>query len=295
MKVWLAGAAGMLGSALGERLDALGVPAVRSGRELDITDARRVLDFARAERPTHVVNAAAYTRVDDAETHEAEAFAANALGPEQLARAAADVGARFLHFSTDYVFAGDAREPYAEDAPTGPTSAYGRTKLAGEGRVLGVPGARQFATVVRASWLFGENGASFPRTIARLCLEREELRVVADQHGRPTYAGDLAEAALELIGVGEGSSAARAGVYHFANAGETTWHGLAEAVVATLVRLGRPVRAERVTPVTTAEFPRPAARPPYSVLDTRRVETALGRAPRPFGAALEAFLARLAA
>ena len=293
MKVWLTGARGMLGTALGERLTRLGVSSVRTGHELDVTDARRVLEFARTERPTHVVNAAAYTRVDDAETHEDEAFRTNALGPEHLARAAAEVGARFVHFSTDYVFRGDSHEPYAEDAPTGPTGAYGRTKLAGEERVLAVPQARELVTVVRTSWLFGENGPSFPRTIAKLCLEREELRVVADQRGRPTYTGDLADAALELAGVGVSRGAAPAGIYHFANAGETTWHALAEAVRETLVRLGKPVRATRVTPVTTVEFPRPAPRPPYSVLDTRKIEGVLGRAPRPFGPGLDAFLARV--
>jgi dTDP-4-dehydrorhamnose reductase len=283
----------MLGTALGERLARLGVASVRSGRELDVTDATRVREFARAERPTHIVNAAGYTRVDAAETHEDEAFAANALAPEHLARAACELGARFVHFSTDYVFAGDAHEPYPEDAPTAPTGAYGRTKLAGEARVLAVQGARELTTLVRTSWLFGENGPSFPRAIARLCLEREELRVVADQRGRPTYTGDLAEAALELVGIGSERRAEAAGIYHFANAGETSWHGLAEAVRTTLVRLGRPVRAVRVTPIATAEAPRPARRPPYSVLDTRRIEAALGRAPRPFGPALDAFLARL--
>jgi dTDP-4-dehydrorhamnose reductase len=293
MNVWLIGGSGMLGTALRERFDRHGVPHVATDLDVDISDAERVLAFARRERPTHLVNAAAYTKVDDAETHEDDAYRANALGPEHLARAAAETGSRLVHFSTDYVFTGDASEPYVEDAPTGPRSAYGRTKLAGEQRLLSVPGARQFAYILRTSWLFGENGPSFPKTIARLCLEKDELRVVADQTGRPTYTGDLADAALELAGLWPGRAAAAAGVYHFANAGETTWHGLAEAVRETLVRLGRPVTARRVVPVTTAEFPRPAPRPAYSVLDTTKIEAALGRAPRSYRAPLDEFLARL--
>jgi dTDP-4-dehydrorhamnose reductase len=293
MNVWLVGGDGMLGGALRDRLRSLSVPHVVTDRELDIGDAARVLDFARDARPTHIVNAAAYTRVDDAETQEDEAFRANALGPEHLARAAAATGARLGHFSTDYVFSGLAAEPYTEGAATGPTTAYGRTKLAGEQRLLGVPGAADFAYVVRTSWLFGENGPSFPRAIARLCLEKEELRVVADQFGRPTYTGDLASAALELFGIARGRGPAAAGVYHYANGGETTWHGFAEAVREALLRLHKPVTAKRVVPVTTAEYPRPAARPPYSVLDTRKIEAALGRAPRHHREPLNEFLARL--
>lgn len=294
MKVWLVGGKGMLGTAVRERLERTGITHVLTDLEVDITDPERVNAFARAERPTHVVNVAAYTKVDDAETHEEEAFRVNALGPEHLARAAVAGGARFLHFSTDYVFTGTATEPYREDAATGPSGAYGRTKLAGEERALAVPGADRFVTIIRTSWLFGENGPSFPKTIAKACLERDELRVVADQRGRPTYTGDLADAALELEGLVGGRAPSTPGVYHFANAGETTWHAFAEAIRETLVQLGRAVKAARVVPVTTAEFPRPAPRPPYSVLDTGRIEAALGRKPRHFREPLDAFLTQLA-
>ncbi|HEX6278347.1 MAG TPA: dTDP-4-dehydrorhamnose reductase [Polyangiaceae bacterium] len=294
MKVWLTGENGLLGSALRDRLRSLRISHTATGRELDVADAARVLEFARNERPTHIVNAAAYTKVDDAESHESEALRTNAFGPEHLARAAAELGAQFAHFSTDYVFSGAACEPYVESAATGPTGAYGRTKLAGEERVLAVPGAQQLAYVIRTSWLFGDHGPSFPKTIARACLEKDELRVVADQRGRPTYAGDLADATLELLGVGSAGTPAAAGVYHFANAGETTWHGLAEAVRETLLRLGKPVKAKRIVAVTTAEYPRPAARPSYSVLDTQKLEAALGRAPRHHREPLAEFLARLA-
>ncbi|HEX5101607.1 MAG TPA: dTDP-4-dehydrorhamnose reductase [Polyangiaceae bacterium] len=298
MKVWLVGGKGMLGTALRERLERFGVTHVITDLALDITDPERVAAYAHAERPTHVLNAAGYTRVDDAEAHEDEAFRVNALGPEHLARAATDVGARFLHISTDYVFPGDASEPYVENAPTGPKSAYGRTKLAGEERVLALPGAEKLVTVVRTSWLFGENGPSFPKTISRLCLERDKLEVVVDQLGRPTYTGDLADAVLELEGIAPGRSASPAGVYHFANAGTVSWHAFAEAIRETLVRLRRRVTVERVLPTTSEEYkrknPNSAPRPRYSVLDTSRIEAALGRAPRPFRQPLDEFLARLA-
>lgn len=297
MKVWLVGGKGMLGTALRERLESIGVAHVITDLALDITDPERVAAFAHAERPTHVLNAAGYTRVDDAEAHEEEAFRVNALGPEYLARAATAVGARFLHISTDYVFTGEASEPYVESARTGPKSAYGRTKLAGEERVLAVPGAAELATIVRTSWLFGDNGPSFPKTISRLCLERDKLEVVVDQLGRPTYTGDLADAVLELEGIAPGRKASAPGVYHFANAGAVTWHAFAEAIRETLVRLGKRVTVERVLPTTTAEYmkknPSSAPRPRYSVLDTSRIEAALGRTPRDFREPLDEFLARL--
>lgn len=288
-KIWLVGAGGTLGSALAERLSRLGVPHVKTGRDVDITERARVVELAERERPTLIVNAAAYTRVDDAETHEAEATRVNALGPEHLGQVAAAVGASVVHVSTDYVFDGRATAPYREDAPCAPASAYGRSKLEGERRLLALRSARTPVYVVRTSWLFGEHGTNFVRTILKLLAERDELRVVADQEGRPTYAGDLADALLELPGA-SGRAAAPDGVYHFANAGAVSWHGFASAIRELSLELALPVRAARVVPVSTAEFPRPAPRPAYSVLDTSRIESALGRAPRPFLSALRTYL-----
>jgi dTDP-4-dehydrorhamnose reductase len=283
MKIWLLGARGMLGTVLLERLSRLDVATVTSDLELDIADAERVLAFARGERPTLIVNAAAYTRVDDAETHEADAFRANGEGPGNLGAAAASVGARVLHFSTDYVFDGQGSEPYREDAPTAPRGVYARSKLQGEQRLLAA--CPEGATVVRTSWLFGPNGPSFVRTMTQLLAQKEELRVVDDQRGRPTYTVDLADAALSLVGLGH--AGAPPGVYHFANAGAVTWHAFTLAIRDACVRRGLPVKTERILPVTTAEFPRPAPRPAYSVLDTTRVEQALASAPRPFQATLD--------
>jgi dTDP-4-dehydrorhamnose reductase len=289
-KVWLVGAGGMLGGAVRERLERLGLPHVLTDRDVDIADRRRVLEFAESERPRLIINVAAYTRVDDAETHEEDAARVNALGPEHLGLAAAAVGASVVHVSTDYVFDGRGTTPYREDAPCAPTSAYGRTKLEGERRLLASRSVNTPIYVVRTSWLFGEHGANFVRTISKLLAERDELRVVADQEGRPTYAGDLADALLELAGAGE-RPAAPDGIYHFANAGAVSWHGFASAIRELSLELGLPVRAARVVPVTTAEFPRPAPRPAYSVLDTSRIESVLGTSPRPYPSALREYLA----
>jgi dTDP-4-dehydrorhamnose reductase len=293
MKVWVAGAGGMLGSALVERLNELGVSLSPTGRELDVRDRSAVTSFAERERPTHVVNATGYTRVDDAEAEEDAAHATNALGAENLARAALQGGARFVHVSTDYVFDGSENEPYREDAARNPQSAYGRTKLDGERRVLGIASADERAYVVRTSWLFGEHGRNFVATVLGLLATRNELRMVADQVGRPTYTRDLASVLLELAGVGGSNTARAAGVYHFANHGVVSWHGFAVAIRELALELGFPVRARGVEPVTAAEFPRPARRPAYSVLDTARVEAALGRSPRPFQSALRDYLENL--
>lgn len=279
----------MLASALGEQLDQLGVPWFGTDRELDIGDPAPLLAVAQKERPTLIINSAAYTQVDDAESNEATALRVNADGPAHLADAAGAVGARLLHFSTDYVFDGQARSPYLEQAPTGPLTAYGRTKLAGEQRVLSrLPGA---ATIIRTSWLFGHNGPNFVKTMVALLRSREELRVVADQHGRPTYTHDLAEAALALAGL-RGSAPAPTGIYHFANADATTWHEFTVEIRAACEALGERLTAQRIVPVTTEQFPRPAPRPAYSVLATTKIEAALKVQPRSFRLALRDYLRR---
>ena len=297
MKVWLTGANGLLGSVLRARLEHLGVAFVGTDLELDIADLGAVSAFVERERPTLIVNAAAYTRVDDAETHEQEAFRTNALGPENLGTVGVRTGASVLHISTDYVFDGRGSEPYREDAPRAPLSAYGRTKYEGERRLFDATDGRA-VWMIRTSWLFGDVGPSFVRRMLELFSERDELRVVADQRGRLTYAPDLADAALRLAGVVEPvrhPAAARPhGIYHFANAGETTWHAVAEGVHERAKRLGLPVRTARILPITTAEYPLPAPRPAYSVLDTRKIEAALGMAPRHWHAALDDYFAKRA-
>lgn len=296
MKVWLAGAEGLLGSVLRARLDGPGIELVATDREVDVAERAAVAEFVARERPALIVNAVAYTRVDDAETHEDEAFRANALGPENLGALAAATGASVVHFSTDYVFDGRASKPYPEDAPCAPAGAYARTKYEGERRLLAALPDRVW--LVRTSWLFGDRGPSFVKRMVELVAERDELRVVADQRGRLTYAPDLADAALRLAGLVEPARDSVAkrpyGVYHFANSGETTWHAVAEAVRERAVRAGLSVRTTSIHPITTAEYPLPAPRPAYSVLDTAKIEAALGRKPRAWQEALDEYFAKRA-
>ncbi|WP_447009450.1 dTDP-4-dehydrorhamnose reductase [Saccharothrix hoggarensis] len=236
-----------------------------SSAELDLTDPSAVSDavaaFAATARDAGfrpvVVNAAAYTAVDAAETDRDRAFAVNALGPEHLATACRAHDVPLLHVSTDYVFPGDATRPYEPSDPTGPRSAYGRTKLAGEERVLST---WDRSWVVRTSWVYGEHGANFVKTMAHLATTRETLSVVDDQVGSPTWSLDLARGLLSLAAlVSSGGTPAR--VLHATGAGETTWCGFARAIFAELG-----LDPERVRPCATADFPRPAPRPAYSVL-----------------------------
>jgi len=281
------GARGQLGTDLMAGAAALGMPARGVGsRQLDITDRSAVVralgEFAGAG-PGVVINAAAYTAVDDAETDRSAAFAVNADGPEHLAIAARRLGLGLIHVSTDYVFPGDATGPYRPADPTGPCSVYGASKLAGEQRVLA---AHPEAHVVRTAWVWGATGGNFVKTIVRLAATRPTLRVVDDQRGTPTYTVDLAAGLLELAGAD-----VPGGILHATNGGQTTWYGFARAI---LEELGEdPVRVQQTT---TAEFPRPAPRPAYSVLSGDEWAAA-GLTPlRPWRAALAAgFAATLAA
>jgi dTDP-4-dehydrorhamnose reductase len=257
---WLVtGAGGMLGRDMVTALDGDRVTALDRAA-LDVTDA----DAVAAAVPGHdvIVNAAAWTDVDGAEAAEAAATAVNGRGPANLASACAASGAILLHVSTDYVFAGNARAPYPEDAPTAPANAYGRGKLAGERGVLG--GLPDRGYVVRTAWLYGTHGRNFVATVLRLAGERDTIDVVDDQLGQPTWTYALAE---RLVALGRAAAAgtAPAGVYHGTAAGTTTWYGLARRVF-TLAGLN----PDRVRPTTTDRFPRPARRPAYSVLGHAR-------------------------
>lgn len=249
-RILLAGAHGMLGTDLVTALQ--GRDLVALGRaELDVTDADAVL--AAAEGADVVIDAAAYTKVDDAETHEEEARAVNAAGAGNLAAAAARHGARFVLYSTDYVFDGTATEPYPEDAPRNPVSAYGRTKAEGEELALN---ANPRTYLLRTAWLYGAAGASFPRTMLRLAAERDTVSVVTDQVGQPTWTGDLAAQTVALL-----DSGAAPGIYHATNSGSATWFELAKAVFEEAG-----LDPARVLPTDSTTFVRPAPRPAYSVL-----------------------------
>ncbi len=266
MRVLVTGAGGMLGRDLCAGMREAGHDVTAATRQdLDITDATACQVAVHGH--DLVVNAAAWTAVDDAESHETEAFAVNAVGPANVARACESAGARMVQISTDYVFAGDATSPYAENAPVAPVSAYGRSKAAGESAV------RAYAPqswVVRSAWLYGAHGGNFVRTMARLAeTSTDRVPVVDDQRGQPTSTVDLATMVVRLV-----DSEAPFGTYHGTSSGETTWCGLARAVFELLGH-----DAHRVTPTTTAAFPRPAHRPAYSVLGHHA--WALAGLPRP--------------
>ena len=255
----MVGAYGMLGQDL---VAGLGAPAIgESARPREVTAVDRdVLDIvdpdacmAAVAGQDLVVNVAAFTQVDEAESHESDAFTINAVGAANLARACSAAGARMVQVSTDYVFAGDAASPYPEDSPIAPRSAYGRTKAAGEWAVQSLCPQ---SWIVRTAWLYGAHGPNFVKTMARLAAERDTVSVVDDQRGQPTWTVDLAAAIIRLAEAG-----APFGTYHGTSAGETTWFGFAQAIFA-----GLGLDPARVRPTTTDAFPRPAARPAYSVL-----------------------------
>ncbi|MGA8523164.1 MAG: dTDP-4-dehydrorhamnose reductase [Candidatus Dormiibacterota bacterium] len=279
LKYLIFGARGQLG---GDLVDA-GVSEDRemvglTEAECDIRDPGAVERWIRSVRPDAVINAAAWTQVDAAEDHEAAAEAVNATGAGVIAAACAAAGIRCCHVSTDYVFDGSATSPIPEDAAAAPRSAYGRTKWHGE---VAVRERCADHLIVRTSWLYGRQGPNFVLTMLRLGAERPQLRVVADQHGAPTWTGHLAPAMLRLLEVGP------PGTYHLSNQGSTTWYDLA---VATFRARGLGVE---VVPITTAEYPTPAARPAYSVLDNRAWRE-LGEPPLPeWTEGLRAYLASL--
>ena len=250
---WLvAGAAGMLGQDLVELLRSRGEDVLAADRAtLDITDAGAAA--RAAEGADVVVNCAAWTAVDLAETREADAFRANAVGAAVLARAADRAGARIVQVSTDYVFAGDAQDPYEHDEPIAPLSAYGRTKAAGE---WAVRAEAPDHLIVRTAWVYGAHGACFPKTIARVASERGALDVVDDQVGQPTWTRDLADLVLRLV---EGR--ASAGTYHGTSSGSATWYDFARAVVGAAG-----LDPAIVSPSATDPAARPARRPAFSVL-----------------------------
>ncbi|TAM71902.1 MAG: dTDP-4-dehydrorhamnose reductase [Microbacteriaceae bacterium] len=251
MRYLITGAAGMLGCDLRAALADRDVTAL-SRTELDITE----LDAVRRAVAGHdaVINAGAYTKVDDAESNEDTAYAVNATGAQNLAVASEENGARLVQISTDYVFRGDATAPYREDAPLDPISAYGRTKAAGER--LARAAHPEGTSIVRAAWLYGAGGPNFVKTMVRLAGSHETVDVVTDQLGQPTWTGDLAAQIVRLL-----DADAPAGVYHGTNSGQASWFDFAKAIFSAAG-----LDPARVLPTDSASFVRPAARPAYSVL-----------------------------
>jgi dTDP-4-dehydrorhamnose reductase len=266
MKVLITGANGQLGRAL-QATVRLGVSIIAAGSaELDIGDAAAVDALLSAERPDAIFNAAAYTAVDKAESEEALAMRINAEGVANLARGAAAVGARLVHVSTDFVFDGRSGIPYAPEAPTAPLGVYGRTKRQGE------IAAGPDALIVRTAWVYGSQGGNFVRTMLRLMAERDEVRVVADQIGTPTFAASLADALWRLHAAGA------KGLFHYTDSGAASWYDFAVAIQEEALAIGLLARAVPVIPIATSDYPTPAARPHYSVLDKSATFALLGGA-----------------
>jgi dTDP-4-dehydrorhamnose reductase len=254
-------------------------PAVRliglSRAELDITDLKKCRDAMERYRPDAVIHCAAYTAVDKAESEPDEAFRVNAAGTRNVALAAREAGAKLAYISTDYVFDGQSHKPYNEYDRTNPTTVYGKSKLAGEELVKSLHD-RYF--IVRTSWVYGKHGANFVKTMLKLGAEKDRLQVVHDQTGSPTYTADLAQMLLELV------QSDCYGIYHASNTGVCTWFEFAKAIFEE-----KGLQAEAV-PCTTAEFPRPAPRPAYSVMDHCALRTNGFAALRPWREALKDFL-----
>ncbi len=272
MRIVLFGSSGQLGSRLRTLLSARGAVRAldRSGVDLcDLPYLRALLDETR---PELIVNAAAYTAVDAAETDAERARLVNAEAPRVMAECARERGALLVHYSTDYVFNGRAHAPYTEESPTDPLGVYGATKLAGE-RAIAASGADN--VILRTAWLYSNRGKNFLNTMLRLAAERDALRVVSDQTGCPTWSDLLAGATLQML---DGLYAngvlrkERCGLYHVTCAGQTSWWGFAQRIV----ELAGYAHRVRVTPITTAEYPTPARRPAYSVLSNDKLERVFG-------------------
>jgi dTDP-4-dehydrorhamnose reductase len=260
MKTLVMGCNGQLGHSLADtasvnvNLIGLDLP------ELDITDASAVLEICRETRPDVIVNAAAYTAVDQAESESALATSVNVEGPRNIAIASREVGARLIHISTDFVFDGQSSAPYKADAVTNPLSVYGQTKRDGELAVLEETSGT--AVVIRTSWLYSKTGSNFVKTMLRLMGERDELGIVADQFGSPTWADSLAEALWAFVDAPEHS-----GIFHWTDSGETSWQEFAVAIQQEALALGLLGKAIPIHAIKTEDYPTAATRPAYSVLD----------------------------
>jgi len=284
--ILLTGKTGQLGSELDRLLPKLGEVIAPDRKDLDLREPEKIRQIMRDAKPHLIVNAAAYTAVDAAETDQANALAVNAEAPRLLAVEAKKIGAMLVHFSTDYVFDGSKKAPYVETDPPNPLNAYGKTKLAGEQAIRDSGTAH---VIFRTSWVYATHGRNFLLTILRLATEREELKIVGDQVGAPTCASDLAEATTRILaGIIAGTKRQFtipevSGIYHMTAAGQTTWYEFANAVLEEARRApqdlpwlasatkGRPLIARRVLPISTEEFRSPARRPAYSVLSNARL------------------------
>jgi dTDP-4-dehydrorhamnose reductase len=269
IRIVVTGAAGQVGGELLQSLASLGDILAPSRADLDLANSTAIETYLRETKPHWIVNPAAYTAVDKAESEPGLAQAINAEAPAVIGREAKALGAKVIHFSTDYVFTGQGTTPWLETDPTGPLGVYGATKLAGEQALL-ASGAE--AIVLRTSWVYGATGKNFLRTILNLAKSKEELRIVADQHGSPTWSRDLARLSAHILRTG----AFVPGIYHAAGSGETTWAGFAaEAIRLTQAHFPE-AKLAKITPIPSSEYPTPAARPGNSRLNCTKLAQTYG-------------------
>ncbi len=273
MRVLLTGASGQVGHEI-ERLTLAGFDLLaRTSSQLDITDASAVFAAASEYKPDIIMNAAAYTAVDQAESEAERAWSVNKTGPANLAKAAQSVGAAVFHLSTDYIFAGYSKGAYRETDAPGPTGVYGASKLAGEQALMaGV----QRSLILRTSWVFGVHGKNFVKTMLKMGGEREELRVVADQRGCPTSAASIARCLWELAARYQKAEDLQWGTYHFAGSPDCTWHDFAQEILNRALQSGLLHRLPVLRPITTRDYPTPAQRPACSVLDCSQIQHTFG-------------------
>lgn len=267
MRVLLLGGSGQVGHAFKCSDAFAGELVVAARRECDLTDAEGLQLLLRRVRPDVIVNAAAYTAVDKAEGDRETSYAVNAIAPGVMAREAAALGAKLVHYSTDYVFDGTKAGTYRESDPTGPRNVYGASKLAGEKAIVEAGGE---SLILRTSWVYSNHGTNFLKTMLRLGAERPELRIVADQHGAPTSADAIADATVKILKKAAGEQW-RGGIFHMTAAGATTWYGFAKAIFAREAGV-----QPNLIPITTADYPTPAARPANSVLSNEKFAATFG-------------------
>lgn len=290
MKLLITGHQGQVGQALVQQAAAQHFQVAAYDRsQLDIADRAAVFRTVEREQPAAIINAAAYTAVDKAESEAEAAYAANAVGPENLAHAAQAHGAALLHLSTDYVFNGHTPRPYRETDTPDPQTVYGKSKLAGE---QAIQAACPRHLILRTAWVFGEHGGNFVKTMLRLGRERDSLGIVADQTGAPTYAGDIAAALLQLAERTQTENCPY-GLYHFSGSPYVSWYQFAAAIFRAAQEQHLLPRPPKLIPLTTADYPTPARRPADSRLDCTKIHSTFGILPSNWQRALETLSAYL--
>ncbi|NER39660.1 MAG: dTDP-4-dehydrorhamnose reductase [Oscillatoria sp. SIO1A7] len=283
MKILLTGITGQLGQELQPILAKTAETVAVDRTALDLAQPDTIRSVMAEVKPDLVVNAAAYTAVDKSESEPELANAVNGTGVGILAEIARELGARLIHISTDYVFDGSQSQPYQPDSPTNPLGVYGQSKLAGEKAIQEIGGD---SIIIRTAWVYGAGGkGNFVKTMLRLGGDRQELRVVSDQVGSPTWTGDLAEAIASVI-----QHSPEPGIYHYTNSGVASWYDFAIAIFEEAAALRFPLKVQRVVPITTAEYPTPARRPSYSVLSHTKLSAALRTYPPHWRQALRQML-----